>query len=218
MESGTLYLRLIPHVQCDEAERVWLERVLGQVGVGSLDRAAYQLLNLEMIKEPLPEVYRVVWGVLVGELRATVFSQVRLRTAMACLAVMGSHWAPALGLRGSIHKLVQDAVTLNARSPVYQVFLRAVDYRWEEMVKVGVGLGSFGSVLAMEMKVGEVTAQSARLWVSGTDAGAFGGLVLPGFLRGVMLALGVGEGMVEVEEEDDGWVALLVRWRRGGVD
>lgn len=111
----------------------------------------------------------------------------------------------------SIHRLVEDALKANAESPVYQVFFRAVDYSWDEMVRVGSELGKFGGNLALDMKIGGITKHSATVSMTGTDAGAFGGFVLPGFLRGTMSVFGI-VGSVEIVEDELDFVEVEVRW------
>ncbi len=211
MESENFYLKLVPWIQGQESERAKIIRIIEQASPDSTDRAAYQLLNLELIQDKHPALHAQIKAVLVNELQANLFSQIYLRTTVAILAVIGSHWAPDRGLLASIQKLVEDAVIINAQSPIYQVFFRAVDYRWDEMVRVGSQLGKFGSSVALDMGTEDVTDHSGKVWVSGTDAVVFGSFVLPGFLRGVMSVLGV-TGSVEITEEDTKWIELSVRW------
>ncbi len=210
MESETFYLQLLPHVRGDQSERAKLVEILERISPLSTERAAYQLLHLVLIKDKHPDIYATVKGIL-DRLKAGLFNHMRLRTTMACLAVMGSHWSPERGMIASIQKLVEDSLKANAGSPVYQIFFRAVDYRWDEMVRVGAGLGAFNGSSALEMKIGDVTQHSAKVWVSGADAGAVGGFVLPGFLRGAMSVLGV-SGSVEITEDDTDFIEILGRW------
>ncbi len=211
MESEHFYLKLLPHIRGQASERAKVADILGRIAPASIDRAAYQLLNLEFIKDKLPDVHALVKAVLVDELRANIFSHIKNNTSMTCLAAMGSHWAPELGMIPSIQRLVEDVMKANSESPVYQVFFRAVDYRWDEMVRVGAGLGKFGTNLSMDISTGEITKNSAKVWVSGPDSGAFGGLMLPGFLRGTMSVLGV-KGSVEITEEEPNFIEISVRW------
>jgi hypothetical protein len=210
MESADFYLKLLPMIPCQEAERAALAAASARASAESLDRAAFQLLTLRTLEGANLGASRRVKEILAGELKGTIFSKLRLRTAVTLTAWMGSYWQPELRLRDASSMIVRDTICANAESPVYQILLRAIDYRWEEMFKGAADLSRLSGSMAIDFDIVWISSKHVRVCVSGPDASLFAVYILPGVLRAVMQILKVpGELKVEEDGED---VILGMRW------
>ena len=212
MESENFFLTFIDDICCTPEERVEVEKALRTARATSTDRAAFQMLNMELLKVTSPEWYGRVKKILIDDLHATIFKRVRLRTTLGLLILMGSRWAPELPLREAVSQLVEASMRRHADTPIYQVFARAVDYEWSEMVRMGPKLIEFAGDVDLSMSVRTLAPTHATLCVSGPDTALFAGYVLPGFLRGMMEILNV-EGTISVVEAYDEDMVFDVKWR-----
>jgi hypothetical protein len=210
MESADFYLKLLPMVRCEEGEREELAAALGRAAAESSDRAAFQLLNLKTLEGVDPALHVQMKEIIEGELKGTVFSALRLRTSIGLTAVMASKLKVGVPLKQATNLLVYETMCANEMSPVYQVFLRAIDYKFEEVLRGASDLGRLGGNVSMLFETEWLGERSARVRASGADAPLFAGYILPGFLRAVMKILNV-FGDIDVNE-GGGEVMLGMRW------
>jgi hypothetical protein len=210
MEREDFYVEVLERARCSQGEREALLGVLGRAAGDSMGRAAFLMMCLKLLEGSDLEVYGWAREVLEGELKVTAFSKLRWRTTVAMAAVMGSYWLPRKGLRAGAQGLVEGVLRENEGSLFYQVFLRSVDYRWEELLRVASQMTHFGGDKRYEIEITREGERSAGVKLLGQDAEAVGYL-LPGFVRGIAPPLGV-EVEVEVLEEQVHFMELLLRW------